>query len=105
MTASVSLAGGDRASHRTAATGTAQVPSGRVVLSAVGALMAMTPATAREAERMLSAAALRTGLPETVLAAAVLDASRGIPVLARTSCHWRRMPRRRSAGSSRSAYA
>ncbi|MFF2785986.1 DUF5133 domain-containing protein [Streptomyces sp. NPDC058049] len=46
-------------------------------------LMATTPATAREAERILSAAAVGAGLPETALAAAVLDTSRGKPVPAR----------------------
>ncbi|MET9694186.1 DUF5133 domain-containing protein [Streptomyces sp. NPDC006514] len=49
----------------------------------MGTLMVTTPATAREAERILSAAAAGAGLPETVLAVAVLDASRGIPVPAR----------------------
>ncbi|MER6256934.1 hypothetical protein ABT224_36915 [Streptomyces sp. NPDC001584] len=42
--------------------------------------MATTLAMAREAEHILSAAAVRAGLPETVLAAELLDASRGVPV-------------------------
>lgn len=56
------------------------MPSDRAVQWAVGTLMATTPATAREAERILSAAAAGAGLPETALAAAVFDASRGKPV-------------------------
>lgn len=59
------------------------MPSDRAVQWAVGTLMAATPATAREAKRILSAAAAGAGLPETVLAAAVLEASRGVPVPAR----------------------
>ncbi|MET9609366.1 DUF5133 domain-containing protein [Streptomyces sp. NPDC006512] len=46
--------------------------------------MATTPAPAREAERILSAAAARAGLPEAVLAAALFDAARGVPVPVRT---------------------
>ncbi|WP_405827427.1 DUF5133 domain-containing protein [Streptomyces sp. NBC_00105] len=83
MTASIPLARGDEARPRSDETGTAQMPSDRAVQCAVGTLMATTPATAREAERILSAAAARASLPETILAAAVLDAARGIPVPAR----------------------
>ncbi|MDX3539955.1 DUF5133 domain-containing protein [Streptomyces sp. MB09-01] len=50
---------------------------------AVGTLMATTPAPAREAEAILSAAAARAGLPEAALAAAMRQASRGVPVPAR----------------------
>lgn len=42
--------------------------------------MATTLAMAREAEHILSAAAVRAGLPETVPAAELLDAFRGVPV-------------------------
>ncbi|MFF9056684.1 DUF5133 domain-containing protein [Streptomyces erythrochromogenes] len=80
MTASVPLARGDEARHRKDETGAAQSPSDRAVRCAVGTLMATAPASAREAERILAAAAARACLPETVLAGAVLDAARGIPV-------------------------
>ncbi|WP_159040671.1 MULTISPECIES: DUF5133 domain-containing protein [unclassified Streptomyces] len=43
----------------------------------------MTPAPAREAERILSSAAARAGLPETTLAQGMLDDSRGLPAPAR----------------------
>ncbi|MFE5722168.1 hypothetical protein [Streptomyces erythrochromogenes] len=79
MTASVPLARGDEARHRKDETGAAQSPSDRAVRCAVGTLMATAPASAREAERILAVAAARAGLPETV-AAAVLDAARGMPV-------------------------
>ncbi|MEV6734700.1 MULTISPECIES: DUF5133 domain-containing protein [unclassified Streptomyces] len=55
----------------------------RTLAWAVGTLMATIPAPAREAERILSAAAARAGLPETALAEAMLAASRGMPVPAR----------------------
>ncbi|MFD7558845.1 DUF5133 domain-containing protein [Streptomyces sp. NPDC059835] len=83
MTVSVPLVRGDEARHRSTETDAPQAPSDRTVPWAVGTLMATTPATAREAEHILSAAAARTGLPETVLASAVLDTSRGTPVPAR----------------------
>ncbi|MET9637849.1 DUF5133 domain-containing protein [Streptomyces virginiae] len=61
------------------------MPAGpkEAVAWAVGTLMAMVPAPAREAERILSAAAARAGLPETVLAQGMLADSRGRPVPAR----------------------
>ncbi|MFF3674546.1 DUF5133 domain-containing protein [Streptomyces sp. NPDC002120] len=83
MTASVPLARGHEARDPVPAAAATQVPSDRAVLRAVGTLMATTPATADGAERILSAAAAQAGMPETVLAAAVLDASRGVPVPAR----------------------
>ncbi|MFB6514931.1 DUF5133 domain-containing protein [Streptomyces virginiae] len=83
MTATVPLVRGDEARLRIAEAPAAQAPSDRAVPWAVGTLMATTPATAREAERILSAAAAGAGLPVTVLAAVVLDASRGTPVPAR----------------------
>lgn len=45
--------------------------------------MVTPPATAREAGRTVAPAAARAGLPATVLAAAMLDASCGKPVPAR----------------------
>ncbi|MFE2167746.1 DUF5133 domain-containing protein [Streptomyces sp. NPDC059447] len=83
MTVSVPLVRGDEARLRSTETDAARAPSEQAVLWAVGTLMATTPATARQAEHILSAAAARAGLPETVLASAVLDVSRGAPVLAR----------------------
>ncbi|MFF3728149.1 DUF5133 domain-containing protein [Streptomyces erythrochromogenes] len=50
---------------------------------AVGTLMALIPAPAREAERILSAAATRAGLPETMLAQGMLADSSGLPAPAR----------------------
>lgn len=73
-----SLVRGDEA--RSAETDAAQEPSDRAELWAVCTLIATTPATAREAEHTLSAAAARPGLSEAALAAGVLDASRGPPV-------------------------
>ncbi|WP_078893414.1 DUF5133 domain-containing protein [Streptomyces sp. NRRL F-2580] len=90
MTTSVPLTGGRGAGHRVPAAAATHVPSDRAVLRAVSTLMATTPAPAREAERILSAAAAGAGLPETVLAAAVLDASRGIPVPVRAERSLRR---------------
>ncbi|KJY15969.1 hypothetical protein ADK93_02135 [Streptomyces sp. XY58] len=49
----------------------------------MGTLMAMVPAPAREAGRVLSAAAAQAGLPETMLAQGMLADSRGRPVPAR----------------------
>ncbi|WKD36680.1 DUF5133 domain-containing protein [Streptomyces xanthophaeus] len=85
MTASVPLADIHEVRHRTPETAATHVPSDRAVprAVAVGTLMATTPATAREAERILSAAAAGAGLPETVLAAATIDSARGVPVPAR----------------------
>ncbi|MFE9928496.1 DUF5133 domain-containing protein [Streptomyces sp. NPDC005533] len=80
MTASVPLAGGRGAGRRAPASTTPPAPSDPGVLRAVGTLMATTPATAREAELILAAAAAGSAMPETALAAAVLDASRGMPV-------------------------
>ncbi|MFF4427145.1 DUF5133 domain-containing protein [Streptomyces sp. NPDC001549] len=50
---------------------------------AVGTLMAMAPAPACEAERILSAAAAQAGLPETLLAQGMLADPRGLPAPAR----------------------
>lgn len=47
---------------------------------AVGTLMTTVPARARDAERILATAAGRAGLPETVLAEAVLRTAEGLAV-------------------------
>ncbi|MFB6558900.1 DUF5133 domain-containing protein [Streptomyces sp. NPDC056400] len=83
MTASVPLAHSREARHRIPETATTHPPSERAVPWAVCTLTVTTPAAAREAERVLSAAAAGAGLPETVPAAATIEASRGTPVPAR----------------------
>ncbi|WP_314254535.1 DUF5133 domain-containing protein [Streptomyces kutzneri] len=85
MPASVPLAHRGEVRHRTPDSAATHAPSDRAVsrAAAVGTLMATTPATAREAERILSAAAAEAGLPETVLSAATIDSARGTPVPAR----------------------
>ncbi|MFE5488263.1 hypothetical protein [Streptomyces sp. NPDC056527] len=101
MTVSVPLVRGSEARDRSAGTDTVPAPSDRAVLWLVGMLMATTPATAREVEHILSAAAARAGLPEAVLAAAVLDASRGLPVLACADGRFARPSAARVEGGAR----
>ncbi|MGW6864827.1 DUF5133 domain-containing protein [Streptomyces sp. NPDC054901] len=50
---------------------------------AVGTLMATVPARADAAERILDTAAALAGLPEAVLAEALLDSVKGLPIPAR----------------------
>ncbi|MCX4804556.1 DUF5133 domain-containing protein [Streptomyces sp. NBC_01214] len=83
MPASVPLAHSHEVRHRIPETATTHPPSERAVPWEVCTLILTTPAAAREAERVLSAAVAGAGLPETVPAAATIEASRGTPVPAR----------------------
>ncbi|MEU9107393.1 DUF5133 domain-containing protein [Streptomyces xanthophaeus] len=55
------------------------LPAPHEVAQAVGMLMASTPARAREAERILADTAAQAGLPESAVAAAVMESSQGAP--------------------------
>ncbi|WP_328786438.1 MULTISPECIES: DUF5133 domain-containing protein [unclassified Streptomyces] len=83
MTASVPLAHSHEVRRGIPETATTHARSERAIPWAVGTLMVTSSATAREAERVLSAAVAGAGLPESAPAAATIDASRGTPVSAR----------------------
>ncbi|TDU73755.1 uncharacterized protein DUF5133 [Streptomyces sp. KS 21] len=83
MAVSIPLAGPEAGRRHAPETPGPAVRDSQAVPWAVGTLMATTPATAYEAECILSAAAAQAGLPETVLAAAMREALRGVPVPAR----------------------